>query len=427
MPPSARLERGPDPALPIVYFGAAHAALFAAGLTLALRAPAALALPFYAPAALAVHLLTLGWITGTILGALYLVAPMAMRFQLPARRADRLAAAIYLGGVALLVAALAASRYGLVPFAAVWIVAGAALPVGRFLVGLGGAPVAAPVRWAIALAALALLGAALLGALLAARLDGAGAGGPPALLAAHLLLVLAGWSVLLPLGVGLRLVPMLLPSALPEGRGPALAVGAWALGVAVAVASALAGRSPRWGALLLLAGYLLIGGVVVGMLRDPRPRAAGLPRPDWGLALAAAAFAATAVAVGSWVAFAFRPEGSAGRGAATLAIVAALAFPTLLALGVAFRLLPLYAWLRAGRLWGVRESSTPPHAWASSSLQAFAAAGGVSATALAAVGFARSAPRALAAAGAALAAVALVSALHHVLLFRRARRAFHAE
>jgi hypothetical protein len=426
MPPPARLERGPDPALPLIYFGAAHVALAAAGIALAANAPAALALPFYGPAALAIHLLTLGWITGTILGALYLVAPMAMRFQLPARRADWLAAAIFLGGVALLVAAFAASRYGLVPIAAASIVAGAALPIGRFLAGLSRAPVAAAVRWAIALAALALLAAAIVGALLGARLGGRGDAGPHALLAAHLLLALGGWSLLLPLGVGLRLVPMLIPSALPEGSLPTIAVGLWTLGLTVAVASALAGHSPRLGALILVAGYIAIVAVVASMLRRPRPRAVGLPRPDWGMLLAAGAFVATAVGLGSFVARAFRlVEGA--RAAAALAVVAALAFPTLLALGVGFRLMPLYAWLRAGRLWGVRDESTPPHPWASNPLQAAAAAGGVLATALAAAGLARAQPDAVALAGTALALTAVFSAVHHFEVFRRARRAFTAE
>jgi hypothetical protein len=426
MPPPARLERGPDPALPLTWFGAAHVALAAAGVALAANAPAALALPFHPPAALAVHLLTLGWITGTILGALYLVAPMAMRFQLPARRADRLAAAVYLGGVALLVVAFAASRYDLVPIAAAAIVAGAVLPVGRFLAGLSRAPVAPVVRSAIALAGLALLAAAIVGARLGARLGGSGVAVPHALLAAHLLLVLGGWSLLLPVGVGLRLVPMLIPTALPEGRLPAVAVGLWTLGLTVAVASALAGLSLRPGALILAAGYLTIVAVVVSMLRRPRPRAAGLPRPDWAMLLAAAAFVATAVGLGSFVALAFRPlEGA--RAAAAVAVVAALAFPTLLALGVGFRLMPLYAWLRAGRLWGVRDESTPPHPWASNPLQAVAALAGILAAVLAAAGFVRAQPGAIALAGAAIALAAAVSAAHHLTVFRRARRAFAGE
>ena len=47
-----------------------------------------------------VHLVTLGWITSSILGAFYIVGPLALRMPLPAGTLDRLAFAAYAGGVA---------------------------------------------------------------------------------------------------------------------------------------------------------------------------------------------------------------------------------------------------------------------------------------------------------------------------------------
>jgi hypothetical protein len=46
-----------------------------------------------------VHLITLGWISGSILGAIYLVAPLALRFPLPAGRPDHAAFACFAVGV----------------------------------------------------------------------------------------------------------------------------------------------------------------------------------------------------------------------------------------------------------------------------------------------------------------------------------------
>ncbi len=55
---------------------------------------------YYHPRMVAVvHLVTLGWITASILGALYLVGPMALRLPLPARRGDFAAFGAYAIGV----------------------------------------------------------------------------------------------------------------------------------------------------------------------------------------------------------------------------------------------------------------------------------------------------------------------------------------
>ena len=68
--------------VPLLYFGFAHLCLAAALLALAVT-PRSLLGFYYHPRMLAVvHLLTLGWITSHILGALYLIAPMALRTRL---------------------------------------------------------------------------------------------------------------------------------------------------------------------------------------------------------------------------------------------------------------------------------------------------------------------------------------------------------
>jgi hypothetical protein len=77
----------PSSALPLAYFGWAHAGLATAFLALVVD-PALAGGYFLHPRMVAVvHLVTIAWISGSILGAFYVVAPLALgstfRFTLP--------------------------------------------------------------------------------------------------------------------------------------------------------------------------------------------------------------------------------------------------------------------------------------------------------------------------------------------------------
>ena len=90
----------PATGLPLLYFAFAHfcLALAFAALVVSPGLPAGF---FHHPRMVAlVHLVTLGWITSSILGAFYIVGPLALRMPLPAGPLDRLAFAGYAGGVA---------------------------------------------------------------------------------------------------------------------------------------------------------------------------------------------------------------------------------------------------------------------------------------------------------------------------------------
>ena len=73
-----RRSRLPDRWLPVLYFSFAHASL-AAAFALTLWDPRGVAGFYYHPKLIAgVHLVTLGWISGSILGAIYMISPMAL-------------------------------------------------------------------------------------------------------------------------------------------------------------------------------------------------------------------------------------------------------------------------------------------------------------------------------------------------------------
>ena len=96
--------RLPPRLLPVLYYGAAHVALALAFGAVALD-PRGVSGFFYHPRMLGVvHLVTLGWITASILGSLYLVGPIALRIWIPAAKLDYTAFVLVLIGIAGMVA-----------------------------------------------------------------------------------------------------------------------------------------------------------------------------------------------------------------------------------------------------------------------------------------------------------------------------------
>ena len=74
----------PPRLLPIFYFGAAHVALALAFGAVAVDPRGVSGFFYHARMLGIVHLITLGWITGSILGSLYIVGPIALRMWIPA-------------------------------------------------------------------------------------------------------------------------------------------------------------------------------------------------------------------------------------------------------------------------------------------------------------------------------------------------------
>src|SRR5262245_216027 len=89
----------PPRLLPLLYFAPAHASLALACPAVAIDPHGFAGFYYHARMVAVVHLVTLGWITASILGALYLVAPIAFRTTLPARWPDYAAAALVWIGI----------------------------------------------------------------------------------------------------------------------------------------------------------------------------------------------------------------------------------------------------------------------------------------------------------------------------------------
>ena len=283
--PTAR-DHLPSRGLPLLYLATGLLSLAFAFAAVAAN-PAATAGFFYHPRMLAVvHLVTLGWIGGSVLGSIHIVGPLALRMPLRATRGD------YAAFVAFAVGTLGmVSHFWLdSPRGMVW---GAGLVTFTFvraavrvLPRLARAPLPPATKLPIALAFANILLAASLGILLGLnKVD-------PFLPVHHLQAVFAhahlaalGFATLVVVGAAYRLLPMMLPAAMPAGRGPLLSAVLLEAGVlGLAASFFLDGTGRRASALAAAAGICRLLVRRSGHAAQPSPRAArkGTARPRLG-------------------------------------------------------------------------------------------------------------------------------------------------
>lgn len=362
--PLPREKRLPPRWLPLLYFGFAHLCLAVAFAAVALD-PHGVAGFFYHPRMVAVvHLVTLGWITSSILGAIYMIGPMALRMPMPACAADRGAFGLFALGVVGMVGHFwIAEASGMAWSAGVVILALLHVAL-RVLRALPAAPIQRAVKLHFALGFLNLLAAALAGLLLG--LDKVFHFLPGYVLAnvtAHAHLAALGWALMIVMGAGYRLLPMLLPAAMPDRKSlwaSALLLEAGLLGLSTGLVARRA-----WAgifALLVVAGIAAFLREVLWMLRNPRPAPKGLQRPDLGILHVAQALLCLLLAAVLGMVLIFSPPGT-WKIAATLVygVLGLVGFLAQMVIGVNARLLPLFSWLTAYAGEGFRAVPPSPH------------------------------------------------------------------
>lgn len=379
LPEPRHLERLPPARLPWVYLAAAHLALiWALGATLV--HPTLLTDYFYQPRTIAlVHAVTLGWVTCTILGALYIVGPVALRTSVPARRSDAIAcAAVLIGGIGMISHFWIDAYSGMV-WSAGTLLLGVTLVAARTVPAVLRAPVPIAVRFAVAMAFFNLLTAGLLGGLLGLEkivvITVPGAVLPGVWAHAHLAGL--GWATMMVMGIGYRLLPMFLPAAMPRGPLPLTSVvlvqlGVIGLGVGLVVAPAWA--APFAG--LIVTGVGLFVFVMATRLREPRPSPRGLSRPDPTLGHNAMALLSLvlAMALGGLL-LVLEPGPLEIRVAAAYGVLGLIGFLAQLIVGVGGRLLPMNAWMQSHVRSGFVEPDFTQYDLGSRRLQYAAVAG----------------------------------------------------
>jgi hypothetical protein len=352
---AARRAFLPSPSIPLIYFAGAHACL-ASALAVLMANPALPGAFVYHPRALAVvHLVTLGWISGSILGALYIVAPLAFGVPMRAGRLDAWACAPFWGGTCGMVAGFWTGRYDLLGAASLFVL-GPIVAVGtRVGMGLGRSRLPAGISLHVVLAFGNVAAAGVGGVLLAVnRQTGTLHWSPLSLAAAHAHLALLGWAAMMIIGVAYRLIPMFVPAAMPSGPGLAASAVLLEIGTLGIVFSLAVGHSPGPWLVFVVAALIAFFQVVRTIVRNKRPRPPDLPHRDWStwhthLALGYL-FVATLLGIVIAVAGS-SPALLWSYGASGL-----LGFIVQMVVGIGGRLLPMYAWYREVE----RRDGVPP-------------------------------------------------------------------
>ena len=356
---AARRELLPSSALPMAYFACAHAGLALALAVLVVRPDIPGGFFFHQRMVALVHLVTLAWLSGSILGAFYIVAPLALRLPMPVRRADWAAWAAFELGTVGMVAHFWIGSYdgmawsaGLVVSAIGWVTARTWRNLPRAVAPWG-------VKLHVALAFFNITSAALVGILMGLDRSRSFLGITPLVSAyAHAHLAAVGWVTMMVVGLSYRLIPMILPAAMPTGRWLALSAVLIETGLVVLFVAIV--TRAGWlaiGSLLITAGLASFVVQIRAAVRHRMPRPPALPSRDWSTWQTHAALLWLVVATGLGLALSFGVPGEWSIRMIWLYGVAGLVgFLAQIVVGMQGRLVPLYAWYRAF----AREGAAPP-------------------------------------------------------------------
>jgi hypothetical protein len=368
----------PPRLVPLLYLGTAHAALLSACF-MAAWWPRSVAGFFYHARMLAiVHLVTLGWITFSILGAMYIVAPLALRMEMPSRRLDYAAYAFALVGLVGMVGHFWIGEWGGMAFSAAMVTCTVLYMTARIVRRVRDAKIQFGVKLHIALACANIWVAASMGLLIA--FDKVWHFLPGFVLSnvfAHAHLAAIGWATMMLIGVAYRLLPMTFPSRMPSGRS--LNVSAILLETGVlGLFTALLLRS-GWSLLfgLFIAGGLFVFGLhVVWMLRAPAPTAIGVPQVNFGVLHAAAAGASLTTATAIGLMLLLTPMTPVAlHAAAAYGVLGLVGFLAQMVVAMEARLLPMATWFWAYEQSKYQIAPPSPHTMRDRSLQAIVFAG----------------------------------------------------
>ncbi len=360
--------------LPVLYFAFGHICLGLAFLAMALT-PETLAGFFYHSRILAVvHLVTLGWISASILGALYIIAPMAFRMQIPARKLDYAAFAMFVMGVTGMVSHFWLDSYNGMVWSALAVIAGLAIFAARIVPPLVASKLPPAVKLHIGLAFFNILLAGIVGALLGIEklMINVLPGQQITNVYAHAHLAALGWATMMVIGAGYRLFPMFLPAAMPAG--PRLYVSAVLLEAGALGLFATLMLQSRWVILfvvLTIAGLLAFAAQVVWMKRHPRSAPKAMQRPDFGMLhnMQALAYLGLSVVLGLALAIAPPLEWKL-RAAAAYGVLGLVGFLSQMVVGMSARLWPMFSWTHSFVGSGFAVPPPTPHVMPDRRLQA---------------------------------------------------------
>ncbi len=296
------------------------------------------------------HLVTLGWLTLTIFGALYQFVPVALGAPIRSPRVAHVAFWVLASGIAGLACGVAESSTPLLAAGAVLVAIGILVAAGNVAATLARSRTR-DVTWAaIAIAITFLVGTVGFGVVLADNLQrGFIAADRAHVLSAHLHVAIVGWVLIMMVGVSRRMLPMFLLAHEADARWSRRALGLLAAGVPTLAIGLIWGvLAASWtGVLLLDAGMAAFVWRTCTLYRARvrRPLDAGMRFVRTSLPFLAASAVMGPVVWGL---------GSAHTRLATAYVVTGLLGGVLpFVTGILYKIIPLLVWMvRYGRRTG---------------------------------------------------------------------------
>ena len=370
--------RGPAQLVPLLYLGTAHVALALACIFAGVWPHAVAGFFYHAWLIGIVHLVTLGWITFSILGAIYIVGPLALRMELPARRLDYVAYACALVGLIGMVGHFWIQDYAGMAWSAGTIATGVIYLTLRIVASVRRAAIQPAVKLHIVLACVNFWLAASMGVLIA--IDKVLHVLPGFVLSnvfAHAHLAAIGWATMMVVGVAYRLLPMTFPSKMPTGRSLYASAILLEIGVLGLFTTLLLRSVWAW-----LFGFAIVGGLasfaahIFWMRRQPVSRPVGVPRVQFGLLHAASAGFWLVVAAALGLVLLLVPTSVRTlHTAAAYGVFGLVGFLAQMVVAMEARLLPMVTWFWSYARSDYKVPPPSPHTMRDATLQAIAFGG----------------------------------------------------
>ncbi len=327
--------------LPGLHFAFALSCWLLAAAGLVWVAPALASGDFTATRVLLVtHLFTLGWVTTTILGALYQFLPVALGVPIRSERTAFVTLALYAPGLLLFLGGLFVGATALVVAGAGTFGTGLLLFVVNLAATLKRSADRSVTWWALLAAGASLLATIVLGAALTGNLRwGYLADHRLLALGVHLHIAIIGWVFMVMVGVAHKLLPMFLLTHGASERPARVAVAATAAGVALL----LFGHHALTPGLTALIALLIGGGVAAFLVQAALFfRHRRKPRLDPGLRLAAGGLVMLGAAL--LLAPAFLTRGVTAPALAVAYVTAMILAISLFVAGHYYKILPFLVW-----------------------------------------------------------------------------------
>ena len=335
--------------LPLLYFAVGFLALPLAFAAVAFS-PRSLAGFYYHPRLIGVvHLVTLGWITATILGAVYLALPLRLRMPLPVRRGDYWAFASFVIGLIGMVAHFWIGEFGGMAWSGLMVAVAVIHVAWRVIRRARSAPVPAGATRPIVLGFLNISIAA--GAGVVIGFDKVHHFLPGYVLSnvlSHAHLAAIGWAGMMTIGLAYLVMP---GDGTEEGTAHSIAATSALLEIAAVGLGATLLLASRWSAVFaLLAGWAFFRFARDLWTLHRRQSRASRPRPDVGgwHVLQGVLYSGVTVALG--VALAWMPASELTlRLALAYGVCGLVGFLAQCLMGIQMRLVPLAAGVSAER------------------------------------------------------------------------------